>query len=113
MGGMSRNKGKRGEREAAEAIRRLFGTTARRGVQYAGDPTAPDVTTSIPHVHFEVKRTESFRLYRALEQATGDAGENVPVVLYRANRKPWVAIVALEELPRLATLLHGVLTARE
>jgi hypothetical protein len=36
MGTKSRNKGKAGEREAAAEITRLFGVTARRGVQFQG-----------------------------------------------------------------------------
>ncbi len=61
---------------------------------------------AIPGVHFEVKRVEALRLYPALEQAIEDAGENVPVVLHRANQKPWVAIVRLDDLPKLAVQLY-------
>jgi hypothetical protein len=50
-----------------------------------------------------VKRAEALRLYPALEQAVGDAPEKIPVVLHRANNQPWVAIVRLDDLPRLAT----------
>jgi len=106
MGATSRRKGCRGEREAAAEIARLFRVEARRGRQYCGDPDAPDVCSAIARVHFEVKRTESLRLYSALEQAVGDAGENIPVVLHRANHRPWVAIVRLDDLPRLAVQLY-------
>ena len=109
MGLMSRNKGKRGEREAAAEIRRIFHTEASRGRQFAGSDDSPDIRTSIPHVHFEVKRAESLRLYSALEQAIGDAGENIPVVLHKQNHQPWVAIVRLDDLPNLATQLHQTL----
>ena len=109
MGAESRRKGAAGEREAAAEIRRLFGVQARRGCQHQGAPFAPDIRTAIPKVHFEVKRTEALRLYPALEQAACDAGDNVPVVLYRASRRPWVAIVQLEDLPRLAVQLYLVL----
>ena len=102
----SRRKGKRGELEAAAEVARLFGVEAHRGRQYHGAPDAPDIRTSIAGVHFEVKRTEALRLYQALEQAIADAGENVPVVLHRSNRRPWVAIVRLEDLPRLAVQLY-------
>ena len=105
MGSRSRNKGKRGEREAAGAIRRLFGMDARRGCQYHGRDDSPDIITGIDGVHFEVKRTEALRLYDAIEQAATDAGQNVPVVLHRRNNRPWVAIVRLEDLPMLAKRL--------
>ena len=106
MGAKSKRKGKRGELEAAAEIRRLFGVEARRGRQYQGTDESPDVLAAIPDVHFEVKRTESLRLHDALTQAMEDAGQSVPVVLHRANRQPWLAIVRLDDLPRLAVQLY-------
>ena len=102
----SRRKGCRGEREAAAEIARLFRVEARRGQQYCGNPDAPDICTAITQVHFEVKRTESLRLYPALEQAVRDAGPKIPVVLHRSNHRMWVAIVRLEDLPRLSVQLY-------
>lgn len=106
MGARSLRKGKVGEREAATELRRLFGVEARRGRQFAGGDDSPDVVTAITDVHIEVKRVEEFRLYKAIEQAVGDAGTKVPVVLHRMNQRPWVAIVRLDDLPRLATQLY-------
>ena len=106
MGAKSRRKGCRGELEAAAELQRLFHVEARRGRQYCGTDESPDVQAAIHGVHFEVKRVEALRLYPALEQAIEDAGENVPVVLHRANQKPWVAIVRLDDLPRLAVQLY-------
>jgi hypothetical protein len=108
MGRRSLTKGKRGEREAAAEIRRLFGTDAARGRQFSGSPDSPDIKTGIPDVHFEVKRAESLQTYAAIEQATDDAAGKVPVVLHRKNNKPWLAIVPLDELPRLARLITGL-----
>jgi len=109
MGRKSKEKGKRGEGEAAKELARLFSCEARRGRQYSGGEDSPDVTHSIPGVHVEVKRTEALRLYPALEQAVGDADDAVPVVLHRRNNKPWLAIVRLDDLPRLATQLYLVM----
>jgi hypothetical protein len=106
MSSKSRRKGCRGELEAAAELRRLFGVEARRGRQYQGCDDAPDVQAGIVGVHFEVKRVEALRLYPSLEQAIEDAGANVPVVLHRASQEPWVAIVRLDDLPRLATQLY-------
>ena len=111
MGAKSRSKGVRGELEAAAELRRLFGVEARRGRQFQGTDESPDVQVDIPGVHFEVKRNEALRLYEALAQAAEDAGDKVPVVLHRANRKPWVAIVPLDDLPRLAVQLYLTLAA--
>jgi hypothetical protein len=113
MGAKSRRKGARGELEAAAELRRLFGVEARRGCQYHGGDDAPDVKAAIDRVHFEVKRVEALRLYPALEQAVGDAGQNIPVVLHRANQQPWVAIVRLDDLPELAVQLYLTLAQNQ
>ena len=112
MGRRSREKGKRGEREAAAEIRRIFGTDASRGRQFQGGDDSPDIVTGIAGVHFEVKRVEAFRLYASLGQAIGDAGHNVPVVLHRQNEKPWVAVVRLDDLPQLAVQIYLTLAER-
>jgi len=106
MGRKSREKGASGERELARELSQLLGVEARRGCQYHGGPGSPDVATDIPDVHIECKRTERFRLYEAIQQAVNDAGEQVPVVMHRQNHKPWVAIVRLEDLPRLAVQIY-------
>lgn len=98
MGGMSREKGKRGEREFAEYLRER-GLRARRGQQFSGGPGSPDVLSGIDHAHFEVKRVETLRLHDALAQAIADAGpEDTPVVAYRRNRGEWVAILPMDHL---------------
>ena len=99
MGSLSKRKGKRGELEAAKELSRLLGIEARRGQQFCGGSDAPDVITSLSRVHFEIKRCESFRLWAALDQATGDAGtDKLPVVLHRTNHRPWVVVLQLENL---------------
>jgi hypothetical protein len=108
MGRRSLTKGKRGEREAAAEIRRLFGTEAIRGRQFCGGPGSPDIITGLTDIHFEIKRAEKLSLYAAIEQAANDAGEKVPVVLHRKNNKPWLAIVPLDQLLRLALLITGI-----
>jgi len=113
MGAKSRQKGCRGERECAAELRRLFGVEACRGRQYHGGDESPDLRTAIAGVHFEVKRVEAFRLYEAVAQAVADAGENVPVVLHRSNNRPWVAIVRLDDLPRLAVQLYLTLAQNQ
>lgn len=98
MGKASRDKGKRGEREAA-ALLREHGFDARRGCQYHGGPDSPDVVAQDLPVHFEIKRTERLSLYPAIEQAAQDAGTGeMPVVFHRQSRKPWLAIMPAEDL---------------
>lgn len=89
----SRQKGKRGEREAAHFLTDE-GFPARRGQQYCGCPDAPDVACPLlPGVHFEVKRTQRTDLYGWMAQAKADAGTRLPVVLHRKNDAPWLAIL--------------------
>lgn len=112
MGAKERNKGQRGEREAAKELARLFNVEAYRGRQYHGRDDAPDVKADIPGVHFEVKRCERLQLWAAIDQAVKDVGDdNVPVVLHRPNNKPWLAIVHLNDLPELAVQLYLTLQA--
>jgi Holliday junction resolvase len=102
MGSFSKSKGKRGERELAHELERVLGISARRGVQYQGSSDSPDVVTSIDGIHIECKRSETFSLYSALDQATNDAGaEKVPLVCHRKNNKPWVVVVKLDDIPKL------------
>lgn len=97
----SRTKGKTGELEVAGILRK-HGIKARRGQQFSGSPDSPDVVADMPGVHLEVKRTERFELRAALSQAQRDAGEGeMPVVLQRGNRQPWVAVMLMEDFLKL------------
>lgn len=101
MGKASQDKGKRGEREAAAELNRLFNLGARRGVQYQGGPGSPDVTTNLENLHIEVKRTERLALWQSLQQAWLDADGKPSMVLHRPNGKPWIAVIRLDDLPQI------------
>ena len=112
----SRAKGKDGELEFAEYLR-LAGFEARRGQQFHGGGDSPDVVTSVPGVHFEVKRVEAGNPYKWLAQAESDCptGEismspgacpprfntsepaKMPVVAHRKNRQNWIAILGMDD----------------
>lgn len=95
----SKRKGAQGERDWASFLRES-GIQAARGVQYQGGKDSPDVTSDWDHfLHFEVKRTEKFNAYKALEQAENDAeGSNAfPVVAHRANKKGWMVVLKAED----------------
>jgi Holliday junction resolvase len=96
----SRQKGARGEREAASAWAETFGGQARRGQQFSGSKDSPDIVISQPNIHVEVKRTERGNPYCWLEQAARDAGGKVPVVMHKRNGKPWLLIMELTHAPR-------------
>jgi len=103
MSRKSREKGKRGEREAAKELVKVLGCEARRGQQFSGGGDSPDVVTDIPGIHFEVKRVEAFKLWDAIKQAESDCAGKVPVVLHRKNGKPWVLVVRLSDVLRLVS----------
>ena len=96
----SRAKGAAGERELADFLRQ-HNVVARRGQQFHGGPGSPDVVTDLDGIHFECKRVEKGSLYDWMEQATKDAGTNIPVVAHRRNRKDWVAILPLDKFLEL------------
>ena len=110
MGRASREKGKRGEREAAAELAAILGCDARRGVQYQGGPGSPDVVLDGVPIHVEAKRVERLQLWAALEQAKADApAGSVPIVWHKPNRRGSVVIVETDNLWQLA---HAVFMSR-
>ena len=107
MGGrMSRNKGKRGEREVAQLLRD-HGIPARRGVQYAGGNDSPDVV-GLDGVHIEVKRSETLALYPALDQARPDARPgDIATVWHRRSGRRWVVVLHAEDFIALMRTLRA------
>ncbi len=93
----SKRKGKTGELEAA-AFLREHGIEARRGQQFSGGTDSPDVVSSIPNVHLEVKRTEKVQFHDWMKQAEHDAGARMPVVMHRRNNGEWYGIVPMKYL---------------
>ena len=109
MGRRSRNKGKRGENEAAKALGALLGLPVRRTVQYSGRRSGEADLAGLEGLSIEVKRCERLLLYDALEQARETAerdGRDVKgLVLHRRNRHKWVACMYLEDLPHVAEII--------
>ncbi len=97
----SRNKGKRGELEAAKFLA-AEGFPARRGQQFSGGTDSPDIVCeSLPGIHFEVKRCEKGNPYDWVAQAERDGGYKIPVVLHRRNDHKWLAILPAEQFLRI------------
>ena len=93
MGKLSRDKGKAGEREIVKLLR-YYGYEARRGQQHRGGPGSPDVIHSVPGLHIEVKRRETFDLYGSLQQAQDEAADGeAPVIFHRRNGRRWVIVM--------------------
>lgn len=101
MGRMSREKGKRGEREWAALCRDHGYGDARRTSQYCGNTGDASDVVGLPGIHQEVKRVERLELYSALKQAARDAQEAgngaIPIVAHRRNNERWVVIMDAED----------------
>lgn len=92
----SKEKGKRGELELSHILTE-HGFNTRRGQQYCGANGDADVV-GLPGFHLEVKRVEKLNVEKAMEQSIRDAkDEEIPVVVHRKNRKPWLVTMRLEE----------------
>lgn len=102
----SRRKGKDGELEWARFLRG-HGYDAHRGQQYKGGGDSPDVT-GLPGIHQEVKRTNSFRLYKAMEQSRNDAYDTeIPIVVHRSDGNKWVVVMDAEDFLDIYKRAYG------
>ena len=103
----SKRKGKGGELEFAEVLRRRGFKSARRGRQFKGTPDSPDIACDeLAEWHIEVKRCEAGNPYNWLDQATADKGvDQVPVVAHRRNGRGWIAILHMHDLLELLRAL--------
>jgi len=93
----SLNKGKRGEREAAQELNKLFpGLASHRGTNNTGQS---DLEEGIDGVHHEVKRNERLNVQKAMDQSISDAqsGE-VPIVMHKRSRKEWLVTLRLSDI---------------
>jgi len=95
----SKNKGKVGELEFVELLKKK-GLNARRGQQFCGANGDADVVCEeLNYIHFEVKRTQALNFNQALAKAKSDAKDGkIPVVMHRRNHGDWVAILDANKL---------------
>ena len=102
MGKASRNKGKHGELELSHTLQQLGFQTAHRSQQYCGTASSADVI-GLPGVHIECKRSETLSVYAAYEQAVKDSvgSSDLPVVMHRRSRRPWLVIMSLSDWAKL------------
>lgn len=97
MGKMSRDKGKRGEREWAK-ICRDNGYECRRTSQYCGKTGEAADVIGLPGVHIEVKRVERLNIENAMSQAVRDSENGkIPIVAHRKNNCPWLVTMLAED----------------
>ena len=97
MGKMSREKGKRGEREWAKVCRDN-GYDCRRTSQYCGNTGDASDVVGLPGIHQEVKRVEALSIYTAMAQAKHDTQDgNLPIVAHRRNDHEWLVIMTADD----------------
>jgi hypothetical protein len=108
----SRQKGKRGELEAAAEWNRLVPNAhSRRSQQHSGTESASDlISPGTPHLWLEVKRVErGLNLHAVMEKSREQCGELCPVVLHRKNDAEWLVTFPLEDLKRFVQQVQGAM----
>ncbi len=118
MGRKSQRKGRTGENEFLQILHDKGIEAQHNDQKYVGGRGNPDVVAQIGerNFHFEVKRTEKFRLYEALSQAQRDAETDcIPVVAHRSNRHQWAVVLTLEDFLQLVGIdpVYSEPTAQE
>ena len=108
----SRQKGKRGELEAAKAWEQATGLSVRRTAQVDGGLSAD--LTGVDGLHIEVKRRARIASLDFLLQAETDAADEhqsqggVPLVLMRQdNDRNWALMLRLDNLADFLSILAG------
>ena len=88
MGKMSREKGKRYEREIASKLKE-YGYDSRRTAQYCGNTGDASDVVGLEGIHIEAKHQEKIMIYDWMAQAINDSSEegkgNIPAVFFRKN----------------------------
>lgn len=98
MGKLSREKGKRFERQLAGIFREYGYSDARRTAQYCGNTGDASDVIGLPGIHVEAKHVEQMRLYEWMEQAVRDSagtGE-MPVVFHKKNNHKILVTMQLD-----------------
>lgn len=96
----SKQKGARGERDLARALKE-HGYDCRRTQQYCGAAGDADVI-GLTGIHIECKRVERLNLDDAMAQARADAKDgNMPAVMHRKNNGKWRVTMDLDDWIRI------------
>lgn len=97
MGSKSVQKGARAEREVADILKKRGYTVERGGTQSYGQ--RPDLF-GLNHVHLEIKRSETAKIWNWMEQSRQDAAkfkDGYPTVIFRRSRSNWMICMELED----------------
>lgn len=95
MGARERSKGQRGENELAALLSDELGIPIKRMLGQERDGGAD---LHVGPLRVQVKRCETVRLAEWWRQTCADAVGGIPVLAYRASRRPWMFRMALADL---------------
>jgi hypothetical protein len=99
----SRRKGARGELEFIQTHLAPYWPEAKRNLDQFGDDKRDCL--NVAGVHWQIKRTETLRLWDAIQQAETEASAtDVPVVAFRRSHSEWKCIIDAGELVALLRL---------
>lgn len=103
MGKMSRDKGKRFERQLSKIFRDYGYKDSRRTAQYCGNTGDASDVVGLPGIHVEAKHQEKMRLYEWMEQAKRDAAGtgNLPAVFHKKNNHEILVTLQLDTFMEL------------
>ena len=106
MAKMSRDKGKRFEREVSRILTE-HGYDAHRTAQYRGNTGKAGDVEGVPYIHIEAKHQERMKLYDWIQQSCSDAEaegkDNIPVVIHKANNKPVIVSMLFDDWIKIYT----------
>lgn len=100
-----RNKGARGEREVVQLLRDHGYSHAERSSNGRAQQNRGDISNGPPACTIEVKYQERLNVPAALRQVEADCPpHNLPILLHRSSRQPWLATLPADELLALLRL---------
>ena len=99
MGASERLKGKRGELEAAEALRAI-GLDAERSARNGVD-AGEDLHHGFQGARIEVKWCEAWAIPAWWRKLTREAGKLLPILMIRRSRFPWLMVIRVEDFPAI------------
>lgn len=101
MGRSQREKGARGERLLARALRDE-GYNCRRTAQYCGQSGDASDVVGLPGIHIECKFVERLNVREALRQAKRDAKPGLlPGVFHKTSNAEWLVTMSLSDFMKI------------
>ncbi len=109
----SREKGKRGERDAARVLTDVLGIPFNRSQQFKGAPDSADLAGPA-RLAVEVKYRERLNVRKAYEVAWEECSpDEIPLLMHRKKLSNWLVTLEAKDLGRLAYELFSARLAQE